>query len=266
MSLSEDKYKYLDLFLKGFFGVAVTAAIAYYSITSRNNRDEITRQTNQRNAVVEFISKQKDLDINQSMRMFENLMSHYFQKNASQPSPQDPKEKLVLLRLIALNFQDLPINLKPLYQQLDGQLTDNKDRDDLKDVGREVARRQAYRLTATNGQDLGIVPLKAGEPIEIPSLQLKLLVSKITNDHIEANLNFGDKTVGPIKVTYFDMPLVDNTKIGDVRVSLILLEADEKAKTSSVRVIAFDNYLAMDRFDVKDLTIPLGFNKALQSQ
>jgi hypothetical protein len=257
MKLTEDKYKFLDLFLKGFFGVAVTAAIAFYSITSQNNREELSRQTNQRNAIVEFISKQKDLDITQSMRMFETLMGHYFPKDAAQPGPQNPKERLVLLRLIALNFQDLPINLKPLYQQLDGQLTDNKDRDDLKDVGREVARRQAYRLTASNGQDLGGRTMKVGEPIEIPSLQLKLLASKITNDDIEVQLESGNRKVGPFKVTYFDMPLVDNTKIGALRVSLILLDSNEKANTADVRVIAFENYLAMDRFDVKDLTIPL---------
>jgi hypothetical protein len=266
MKLSEDSYKFLDLFLKGFFGVVVTAAIAYYSIASQNNREEMARQSNQRTATVEFISKQKDLDITQNMRLFENLMGHYFQKDASQPGPQDPKERLVLLRLIALNFQDIPINLKPLYQQLDGQLADNKDRDDLKDVGREVARRQAYRLTATNGQDLGVWPLKAGEPIEIPSLQLKLLADEITNDHIKVQFDFGAKTVGPIKVTYFDMPLVDNTKLGDVRMSLILLEADEKAKTAAVRVIAFENYLAMDRFDVKDLTVPLGLKNESESR
>jgi hypothetical protein len=259
MKLSEDHYKFLDLFLKGFFGVVVTAAIAYYSITSQNNREAMARQSNQRNAMIEFISKQKDQDITENMRMFESLMGHYFQKDASQQGPQDPKERLVLLRLIALNFQDLPINLKPLYQQLDGQLTDKQDKEDLKEIGREVARRQSYRLTASNGQDFGVTTAKEGDKIPIPNLSLEILVHKITQDYIEVSLDFGDRTVGPIKVTYFDMPLIDNTKFGGLRVSLILLEADEKAKTTAVRVIAFENYLAMDRFDVKDMTVPLGF-------
>jgi hypothetical protein len=149
--------------------------------------------------------------------------------------------------------------LKPLYQQLDGQLTDKQDKEDLKEIGREVARRQSYRLTASNGQDFGVTTAKEGDKIPIPNLSLEILVHKITQDYIEVSLDFGDRTVGPIKVTYFDMPLIDNTKFGGLRVSLILLEADEKAKTTAVRVIAFENYLAMDRFDVKDMTVPLGF-------
>jgi hypothetical protein len=261
MELTERKLKILDLLIKGVLGVLITAAIAFFSIISENNRQETARQSNKLNVLVEFITKQKELDITQGMRMFETLMGHYFQKDASQPGPQNPKERLVLLRLIALNFQDLPINLKPLYQQLQGQLTDNNDKDDLKDVGREVARRQAYRLTAANGQDLGVMSLKEGESVDIPSLQLQLTVEKITHDYIEARLKFGDKSVGPFQVTYFDVPLVDNTKIGALRVSLILLKSNEQAKTADVRLIAFENYLAMDRFDVKDLTLPLSLEK-----
>ena len=103
--------------------------------------------------------------------------------------------------------------------------------------------------------------LKAGEPVEIPSLQFTLLVDKITHDYIEVQLKFGDRTVGPFRVTYFDVPLVDNTKIGALRVSIILLDSNEQAKTADVRVIAFENYLAMDRYDVKDLTLPLSLEK-----
>jgi hypothetical protein len=261
MEWDDKKVKICDLLIKGVLGIVITAAIAFFSIRSENNRQESARQSNKLNVLVEFITKQKELDITQGMRMFETLLGHYFQKDAAHPGPQDPKERLVLLRLIALNFQDLPINLKPLYQQLDGQLTNSKDKDDLKDVGREVARRQAYRLTAANGQDLGVISLKAGEPVELPSLQLTLLADKIARDYIEVQLKFGDKTVGPFQVTYFDVPLIDNTKIGALRMSLILLDSNEQARTADVRVIAFENYLAMDRFDVKDLTLPLSLEK-----
>jgi hypothetical protein len=261
MEWDDKKVKICDLLIKGVLGIVITAAIAFFSIRSENNRQESARLSNKLNVLVEFITKQKELDITQGMRMFETLMGHYFQKDAAQSGPQSFKDKLVLLRLIALNFQDLPINLKPLYQQLDGQLADNKDKDDLKEVGREVARRQAYRLTAANGQDLGVMSLKAGEPVEIPSLQLKLSIDKITRDYIQVQFDFGERIVGPFQVTYFDVPLVDNTKVGALRVSLILLKSDEQAKTADVRLIAFENYLAMDRFDVKDLTLPLSLEK-----
>ena len=255
MEWSETKFKILDLVIKGIFGVAITGAIMFYSIKSENNRADLARQSNLQNNLLEFNVKQKDLDISQSMRMFESLMGHYFQQGISQKGAENPKEKLVLLRLMALNFQDIPINLKPLYQQLDGQLTDQNDKTDLKDIGREVARRQAYRLTADNGQDFKI-SLKKGEPIEVENLQLTLRADNVASDYIEVLLTFAGKTVGPFQVTYFDMPLVDNTKIGPLRVSLLLLDSNPRAQTADVRLIAFENYLAMDRFDIKDLTAP----------
>lgn len=257
MKFDETTYKFLDLFLKGFFGVLVTAAIAYYSISSQTYRDEMTRQANQRTAMVDFISKQKDQDIDQRMRMFECLMSHYLQKDIASQSPGSVKERLMLMRLMALNFQDIPINLKPLYQQLDEQLTDNRDKKRLREIGKEVARRQADRLIASNGQDFEIKSAKAGGLIAVPNLALKISVSKVAPDYIVASFIYGEKTLGPIRVTYFDMPLVDNTKIGGLRMSLLLQGVDEQAKTAKVRLIAFENYLAMDRFDVKDMTIPL---------
>ena len=255
MDWSENKFKILDLVIKGVLGVAITGAIMFYSIKSENNRADLARQSNLQNNLLEFNVKQKDMDISQSMRMFESLMGHYFQQSVSPSGAENPKDKLVLLRMMALNFQDLPINLKPLYQQLDGQLTNPNDRDNLKDIGREVARRQAYRLTAANGQDFKI-SLKKGVPVEVENLQLTLRADSVAPDYIAVQLTFAGKTVGPFQVTYFDMPLVDNTKIGPLRVSLLLLDSNPGAQTADVRLIAFENYLAMDRFDIKDLTAP----------
>ena len=222
----------------------------------------MARLTNRQNVLVEFITKQKELDINQNMRMFESLINHYFQKDDSFRNPGNLpvtlKEKMIFLRLMALNFQDLPINLKPLYQQLDGQLAAAKDKAELREIGREVARRQAYRLTARNGADYGDKEAKEGGPISDPSLPAEILVDKITNDYITVRILFEGRTVGPFRLTYFDMPLVDNTRVGPLRLSLLLLNSDEQAKKATVRVIAFDYYLAMDRFDVKDMTVPLG--------
>ena len=53
-------------------------------------------------------------------------------------------------------------------------------------------------------------------------------------------------------LTYFDTPLVDNTKLGEYRVALILQSVDADAAT--VRFVAFPRHLAADRFDIKDLS------------
>jgi hypothetical protein len=59
-------------------------------------------------------------------------------------------------------------------------------------------------------------------------------------------------TLGPFSVNYFDMPLIDNTKLLDRRISVMQLEND--GTTAKVRVIVFDSYLAPDRFDVKEMS------------
>jgi hypothetical protein len=63
----------------------------------------------------------------------------------------------------------------------------------------------------------------------------------------------GGRPLGPFKVTYFDTPLVDNTKLGEYRVSLVLLDSGEKV--AKVCFIAFPKHLAADRFDIKELSI-----------
>jgi len=66
----------------------------------------------------------------------------------------------------------------------------------------------------------------------------------LSNHDQETPLEFG--------VDYFDMPLVDNTKLGDKRISVLQLDND--GKKAIIRVITFDSYLAADRFDIKEMT------------
>jgi hypothetical protein len=257
MALNENTFKIFDLLIKGVFGVAITAAITLFSIRAETHRQEIAQQNIRQNAMIEFISKQKDLDISQGMRMFENLMTNYLERGTSLKSPENIREKMVQLRLIALNFQDNPINLKPLYQQLDRTITDSKDKENLRGIAQEVARRQAYRLTSKVGLDLELKLVKPGGKKAMPGLPVMISIDEISKDNIVARLiiNEGasnERIVGPFAVTFFDMPLVDNTKIGEFRVSLILLNCYEES--ADVRAIAFENHLAMDRFDVKELT------------
>jgi hypothetical protein len=60
------------------------------------------------------------------------------------------------------------------------------------------------------------------------------------------------RSVGPFSVSYFDAPLVDNTKLGEYRVALMLTGSE--AEKTRLRFIAFPKHLAADRFDIKELS------------
>ena len=252
MALSESSWRVVDLIVKGVIGTVITGLIAVYGMRVQQSQQEMAETSRRLQANIEFTSRQKDLDINLGMRMFELLMSHYFEKGQTAASPGGDREKLVLLRMMALNFQDVPINLKPLFEQLDSQLADRKAKEQLREIAKEIARRQAFRLTVSSGFDSGPTPVAAGAKITFPNLPFKIEVGSVSQDRVKVSLLLANRTIGPFSITYFDMPIIDNVKIGSWRVSLVLHESD--GKTAKVRLVAFDSYLAADRFEVKEYT------------
>ena len=112
------------------------------------------------------------------MQMFRAFIDKYL--DVSVEGAAQIKENMVLLRLIALNFQDVPLNLKPLFEDLDVRLNSDRPeavrhigrrrqgledwntdvlsddvradlRLELKTIAKEVANRQAFRLTFLEG-------------------------------------------------------------------------------------------------------------------
>ena len=267
----ERRIKYLDLFIKFVAGVVITILIWYLGSKAEETRREIaakaeearyqTAQDVQKLTYrMEFGAKQKELDINLSMRMFETLLNSYLK--GGEDKQETIGKQMLLLRLIALNFQDVPINLKPLFEELERQLTRPQDKQDLKEIAQEIARRQAYRLTI-NGVDLKEIRLTKEHDVvkmtlndkdktQLENLPFTLKINELGQDTVKASLIYQDRTIGPFTVSYFDMPIVENTKIGDLRVSLLLLKRNGDSAT--VRLITFPSDLAADRFDLKELT------------
>ena len=168
---------------------------------------------------------------------------------------------MLLLRLVALNFLDAPVHLKPLFEDLDYQLTTAKEKTALRNIAQEVAHRQAYRLTVRSGNDedevsydSGPQQVKPGQTLHIPDVLTSVHIESVSVDGIRAKIvsePIDNRAVGPFLVTYFDAPLVDNTKLGDNRIALLL--DDSGAEGSKIRVIVFPNYRAADRIDIKEL-------------
>ena len=123
MPMSEGVWKALDIVVKGIGATVIAAGITFYGIRAESAREEIAEANTRVTSLIEFASKQKDLDVNVGLRMFETLMSNYLRKGGSGERAPQVRDKLLLLRMMALNFQDVPINLKPLFEDLDPSIS-----------------------------------------------------------------------------------------------------------------------------------------------
>jgi hypothetical protein len=251
MALREKHFQLLDLIVKGVFGAVIAGAVAYYGYVLQDQREKVQERNRNLQATVELTSKQKDLDIDIGMRMLSSLMTFYFHEDKSARSDVAIRQQMLLLRLIALNFQDVPIHLRPLFEELDRQLLSEKDRETLRAIAQEVARRQATRLTVEHGVDSGPVRVKSGGVVELPALLVKARIESIGKDTIFATIvsDFA-KPLGPFTVSFYDVPIVDNSKLKEYRFAIVLQKIE--GSEAEIRFIAFPKYLATDRFDIKE--------------
>ena len=255
MTLTENGIKLLDIAVKGLLGAGIAGAVAYYGNLLQDQRAKVQEENRQVQATIELTSRQKDLDVDLGMRLFGTLMTYYFEKEKPAGRPEAMRQQLLLLRLVALNFQDVPIHLKPLFEDLDSQLATAEEKLALREIAKEVAGRQAYRMTIEGGYDSGPREVRPGDELSISELLTTINIGRVSAAGVSATIYsqmIGDRSVGPFTVTYFDTPLADNTKLGEYRVALILNSSD--AEKAQVRFIAFPKHLAADRFDIKDLS------------
>ena len=255
----ERRLKKWDLIIKTF-GTLIIAVIGG-SITLIGYKMESSRTASAEHdkaimAIRDSWVKQKELDLNVGIKMFETLITEFLQKSTAQRSSEAKTQQLLLLRLISLNFQDTPINLRPLYEQLDRQLINKEEKVKLREIAMEVAQRQAFRMTFQNGWQSGKKTVKKDDSIDLAELPYKIKVKDLTKEQLKVELislgNHDQETPLEFGVDYFDMPLVDNTKLGDKRISVLQLDND--GKKAIIRIITFDSYLAADRFDIKEMT------------
>lgn len=255
MALTANQLTVLDIVVKGLIGAAIAGLITLYGFKIQDARQKEADDTKALQAAIELTSKQKDLDVELGMRMFGTLMSYYFQRGTTPDQRGSVHEQMVLLRLVALNFQDVPIHLKPLFEQLERQLTTPEEHQALRAIAQEVARKQAFRLTVEHGFDSGPLTVTAGQTLRFDSLLIAIHILDVQPNVVKASIRADiaeGRAIGPFSVSYFDIPIVDNTKLGEMRVALLLLESNGPQAT--LRCIAFPKHFAADRFDIKELS------------
>jgi hypothetical protein len=238
--------------------VAVIAGlVSIIGYKMESNRAAMAEHNKAIAAIRDSWMKQKELDLDLGVKMFQTLLTNFLQPGGSLGKIESRRQQMLLLKLTSLNFQDTPINLRALFEDLDAQLTNPAEKEKLQKIAMDVARRQAFRLTIQNGWDTGEIPVKPGAEVSLrEDLPFKIRVNEIKNDQIMVSLIPLDPNRKPLDfgVDYFVMPIIDNTKLGIYRVSVMRVSNDPKNMTPRIRIIVFDSYLAPDRFDIKEKT------------
>ena len=267
MALTDNSLKLLDIIVKGVLGTIVTILVTLYGIQMQRQNDAQNRAQqqaqeqlnfNQQKAqeIVNLETQQKDLDVNIAQQMFQSLTTSYFQSPKGTLSSIDVNRRLLLLGLVALNFQDVPVQLRPLFEDVDKQLNRKEDRLALRKIALDVAERQAFRLTIGGTYNSVSNNVRKADKIYIKELDPTTFVQidNVQPEYIEAHIVSGlalAGSVGPFRVGYFTWPITDNTKLQDNRLSVMLLQGGEQE--ANIRIIVFDSDLAPDRFDIKEL-------------
>jgi hypothetical protein len=261
MTLNDHALKLLDIIVKGLFGTLVTVLVTFYGMRLQRQAEARLQAEQRTQEIVSLEAQQKDLDVKIAEDMFQSLTKAYL-TDPVVPGDGDIQRRLLFLRLVALNFQDVPVQLRPLFEDLDARLKRAEDRHTLRDIAQDVARRQAFRLTLTGIYNSG--PLVVSKKMKIPITALDattyVVVEEVNPESVKAHIESGlalAGIVGPFNVGYFDWPITDNTKLGDYRLSITL---EESPGQPSIRIIVFDGHLAPDRFDIKELGRDLGVN------
>ena len=237
---------------------AIAGAVSFIGYRMEDNRAALAEHNKAITAIRDSWVKQKELDLDLGVKMFQTLLTNFLQGGTSLGKKETIRKQILLLKLTSLNFQDTPINLRPLFEELDTQISDSNGKEALRTIAMDVARRQAFRLTFQNGWDTGEKSVKPGEELPLrEDLPFKIRVNGIKNDEINVSLIPLDPNRNPLdfSVDYFAMPIIDNTKLGIYRVSVMRVFNDPGNKSMPrIRIIVFDSYLAPDRFDIKEKT------------
>lgn len=215
----------------------------------------------------EIVSNRERADSELRAQTFKNLIECFFGNSTQQKTS---KERLTFLRLLALNFHE-SFDLKPLFEELESAL-EGEEKQKAREIAREVVGKQEAMLShieegmvfertlyegeengimlppdkqkAYNGHRLGVHATEIGENEDYVRLHVFDIPEGIIDRGNEAEISF--------RLSYYDMPFVDNTKLfNGTRFAITLKEVVTKTsdksgrKAATIKVIFFpESYMS----------------------
>jgi len=236
----KDLWDKLDVIAKIMTAIVVSAGIAYYGIYSENRRSaqaEASRTAQSAQAesnrqiqtAIQLLTNREAVTADMRTKMFGDLIQHYIKG-------RDPRSKIMIIELMALNLQHV-FQLRPLFDDLAAELRPgSKERGELRRVARNAATRQTEEIIGSGG-DICELKLEKDRPNLADCAPVALKLVQAGGDTIIVERADDKKR---LEVSYFDMPLVDNTKRGELRYSVVLVSSDQT--TAVVKVVVFPRH------------------------
>lgn len=237
-----------DIAIKGLATALVTIAVAYYGITSETKRAKTAEANRNSQIIIQTLSNRESAAADLKARMFDSLMSHYFAGEGTEESVTESRE--LLLRLIALNFHT-NFNLRPLFDDVNSRL-EASEKEDLRKAAKAIAKSQTNSLVAAGGHvcKYTLASGKTVPPMAKPKclLPIELILLEINDSGIRVKTPGSEADDPGFQVSYFDLPLVDNSTIGDVTYSLSLSDIYPREQVAIVKMVVFPE----DYFNAKN--------------
>lgn len=242
---TKDGWDKLEIIGKSLAGVLVSAAIAFFGFYYGNKEFQIAEENRQKafkiaeqnrkaQIIVQTMGNREKSAADLKAKMFSTLMEHYLKEK------ENPVTQRIILELIGLNFQE-NLRLKPLFEKLESELKDNTEEIyKLRSAAKNMARIEIANIVGSGGQ-VCEVELDEGDSTDIGEecmVPITLSLLGIGDGSIEVST---DENVS-FSVSYFDMPLVDNTTLGDYIYSVILSGIDLEQKRAKVKVVVLPEH------------------------
>lgn len=244
----------LDLIVKGLAAVLISGAITFYGVYSERRQFQIAEKNRRAQILVETVSTREMAAADMRARMFDTLVRHYFGNTG------DDANRVTILEMIGHNFE-ADLNLKPLFTRLDEQLAAKRSeqREILREAARGIAQNQIDKIVGAGGEVCRL-ELSAGETRSSRCIEpITVTLQRVVGEGV--TVKAGPMVLDEKTITYFDLPLVNNRTLGELRYSLVLLDADPEARKAVLAVVrlpttyySVENRLRVDQM-ISDLTV-----------
>jgi hypothetical protein len=239
-------------FLQAVGPILIAAVAGWYTYNQNAHQNRLE--------AIQLQSNRETADADLRANMFSTLVTQFFKGDLK------PQDRVLMLTLFENNFQDF-FDAKPLFAMIYSSLNDDKDKAEFKDMALAMAEKQQLMLGAGRSP---IRHLTLNVPKRVTFDKLHSLVIELMSiqkdDSIKVQVTPSDPTEWNFDetefiVTYFDMPLTNNTELPDHHRFAVTLKA---IGTDSAEVRVFE--LPSDMFVSKERPSFNEFIKGIESQ
>lgn len=227
----KDKWDKFDIISKAILAILVPASITFYGLYSEWKRSHESEENRRSQVLIQTLSNRESSGADMKAKMFATLMEHYFKG-------QDEKSKVLILELIALNFQD-QFQLRPLFERLDAVLANPEEKKELRRVVKNIVSREIRRIVGSGG-DVCKIELEKNKLSQAVCAPISLTLLDVQEDHISVSAT--PERTDVFEINYFDMPFTDNNRKGELTYSLVLSETNKKDGRAKVKLVLFPRH------------------------